>query len=264
MKRHSLIVLLASALMLSACAAGAQTQDNDPLEPMNRAFFGFNLFLDRVLMKPVTQVYVAVVPSPGRHAVHNVLQNMDEPIIFANDVLQGDFTAAHTTLARFLMNSTFGLAGIFDWASESDLPKQSGDFGQTLYVWGVPSGPYLFLPLIGPTNPRDAIGYGVDTVADPVGYAFWVSGLQWANYGEFGADTLDERSRHLNTLDELQKTAIDFYAEIRSLSRQERAIVLRHGKASPTRAFDEFDEETAPAPPPPPAGHPPTAGKPAS
>jgi phospholipid-binding lipoprotein MlaA len=251
LKRHLFVALLASLVMLSAGAVRAQPEDmNDPLEPMNRAFFNFDMFLDRILMKPAAEVYVAVVPDPGRRAVHNVLQNMGEPIIFANDMLQGDFSAAHITVARFLLNSTFGLAGIFDWASQSGLPKQSGDFGQTLYVWGVPSGPYLFLPLLGPTNPRDAVGYGIDSVADPVGYAFWVSGLRWANFAEFGAGTVDERSSQLQTLDELQKTAIDFYAEIRSLARQHRAVVLRHGKAPPTPAFDEFDEETMPAPPP--------------
>jgi phospholipid-binding lipoprotein MlaA len=264
LKRHIVFVVLASVLIFSTGAASAQAEGSDPLEPMNRAFFNFDMFLDRILLKPVAQAYVAVVPDPGRRAVHNVLQNMNEPIIFANDLLQGDFSAAHITMARFLMNSTFGLAGIFDWASESGLPKQSGDFGQTLYVWGVPSGPYLFLPLIGPTNPRDAIGYGVDTIADPIGYAFWTSGLVWASYSEFGAQTVDERSRQLNTLDELQKTAIDFYAEIRSLSQQERAIVLRHGQPSPSPAFDQFDEETAPPPAPnvvKPSGATPNGGK---
>jgi phospholipid-binding lipoprotein MlaA len=240
-----------SVVVLSAGIARAQPEDmNDPLEPMNRVFFNFDMFLDRILMKPVAEVYVAVVPDPGRHAIHNVLQNMNEPIIFANDMLQGEFARAHITLARFLLNSTFGLAGIFDWASEEGLPKQSGDFGQTLYVWGVPSGPYLVLPFLGPTNPRDAIGYGVDSVADPIGYAFWYGGgLRWANWSRFGAETVDDRAAQLNTLEELQKTAIDFYAEIRSLSRQHRAVVLRHGAPAPSPAFDSFDEETEPMPP---------------
>jgi phospholipid-binding lipoprotein MlaA len=252
-------------MILSIGVARAQSDDmNDPFESVNRAFFSFDMFLDRILLKPVTQVYVAVVPDPGRHAVHNVLQNMDEPIIFANDVLQGEFMRAHTTMGRFLLNSTFGIAGVFDWASRSGLPKQSGDFGQTLYVWGVPSGPYLFLPLLGPTNPRDAIGYGVDSVADPIGYAFWYSGLRWATWTRFGLDTIDARSEQLQTLDELQKTAIDFYAEIRSLSRQHRAIELRHGEPAPSPAFDSFDEETAPSPPATGKPAPLQPGKPAS
>jgi phospholipid-binding lipoprotein MlaA len=216
---------------------------------MNRAFFDFDLFLDRILLKPAAQVYVAAVPAPGRHAVHHVLDNMNEPIVFANNMLQGEFHRADVTVGRFLLNSTFGLAGIFDWASQSGLPRQNGDFGQTLYVWGVDSGPYLFLPLLGPTNPRDAIGYGVDSYADPVGYAFWnAGGLRWANWTRFGLDTVDSRSRELDTLDELQKTAIDFYAEIRSLSRQHRAIELRHGEPGDLPKLDS-SKGAAPAAP---------------
>jgi phospholipid-binding lipoprotein MlaA len=234
---------------------------NDPLEPMNRVFFDFDMFLDRILLKPAAEVYVAVIPKPGRRAVRNMLNNMNEPIVFANNMLQGEFHRADVTVGRFLLNSTFGIAGIFDWASVSGLPAQNGDFGQTLYVWGFASGPYLFLPLLGPSNPRDAIGYGVDSYADPVGYAFWnAGGLRWAGLSRFGVDTVDSRSQQLDTLDELQKTSIDFYATIRSLSRQRREIELRHGIAPPmpkleSKEFDDPEDEVKPvkpaaAPPP--------------
>ncbi|HEX4111381.1 MAG TPA: VacJ family lipoprotein [Stellaceae bacterium] len=226
---------------------------NDPLEPMNRVFFDFDMFLDRILLKPAAQVYVAVIPKPGRRAVRNVLNNMNEPIVFANNMLQGQFHRADITVGRFLLNSTFGIAGIFDWATGSGLPRQNGDFGQTLYVWGFASGPYLFLPLLGPSNPRDAIGYGVDSYADPVGYAFWnAGGLRWLSWTRYGIDTVDSRSQQLDTLDELQKTSIDFYATIRSLSRQHREIELHHGVAQPLPKLesDEFDEpEDKPAKP---------------
>jgi phospholipid-binding lipoprotein MlaA len=243
LKRYYLAILLASALVFSTGAARAAAPDNvdDPLESMNRAFFDLDLFFDRILLKPAAEVYVAIVPTPGRHAVRHVLDNMNEPMVFANNMLQGEFHRADVTVGRFLLNSTFGLAGIFDWASQSGLPKQNGDFGQTLYVWGFESGPYLFLPILGPTNPRDAIGYGVDSSADPVGYAFWVAGgLRWAGFSRFGVDAVDERSQQLDTLDELQKNAIDFYAEIRSLSRQRRAIELRHGEPGPLPKLDSM------------------------
>jgi phospholipid-binding lipoprotein MlaA len=249
LKRYFLAIFLISVMTLASGAARAAETDevNDPLESMNRVFFDFDLFLDRILLKPVTEVYVAVIPEPGRHAVHHALNNMNEPIVFANNMLQGEFHRADITLGRFLLNSTFGLAGIFDWASQSGLPKQNGDFGQTLYVWGFDSGPYLFLPVLGPTNPRDAIGYGVDSYADPIGYAFWYSGgLRWANYARFGTDTLDSRSQELDTLDELQKNAIDFYAEIRSLSRQRRAIELRHGEPGPMPKLDSMYQPSEP------------------
>jgi phospholipid-binding lipoprotein MlaA len=245
--KHSVLALLvASVLVLSGGAArAAETDDvNDPLESVNRVFFDFDLFLDRILLKPAAQVYVAVIPPPGRHAVRHVLTNMNEPIVFANNMLQGEWHRADITVGRFLLNSTFGLAGIFDWASQSGLPKQNGDFGQTLYVWGFGSGPYLFLPLLGPSNPRDALGYGIDSYADPVGYAFFhAGGLRWAGYTRWGFDTVDERSQQLDTLDELQKNAIDFYAEIRSLSRQRRAIELRHGEPGPLPKLESIDEK---------------------
>lgn len=244
--RHCCLVFAVGAVVtLSACAAQADLDEmNDPLEPMNRAFFDFDMFLDRIMIKPVAQVYVAVVPAPGRHAIRNVLDNMGEPIVFANDILQGEFKRAHTTVARFLLNSTFGLGGIFDWASAEGMEKQTGDFGQTLYVWGVSDGPYLFLPLLGPSNVRDGVGYGVDSFADPVGYAFWnAGGLQWLDWTRLGIDGIDERAQNIDTLDELQKNAIDFYAELRSLSRQRRATVLRHGEPAPLPKFESLYNE---------------------
>jgi phospholipid-binding lipoprotein MlaA len=242
-------MLLASVLALSAGAVRAAEQDdvNDPLESVNRVFFDFDMFLDKILLKPATQVYVAIIPEPGRHAVNHVLANMNEPIVFANNMLQGEFHRADITVGRFLLNSTFGLAGIFDWASQSGLPKQNGDFGQTLYVWGFGSGPYLFLPLVGPSNPRDVLGFAVDNYADPVGYAFWnAGGLRWATWTRYGLNTLDERSQQLDTLDELQKNAIDFYAEIRSLSRQRRATELRHGEPGPLPKLDSLYQPDEP------------------
>jgi|SRR5665213_350587 len=243
LKRYLFVLLLGSILAMSSGLAWAQAEDdmNDPLEPMNRVFFDFDMFLDRILLKPVAQAYVEVVPAPGRHAVHHVLANMNEPIIFANNMLQGQFHRADITVGRFLLNSTFGLAGIFDWASVSGLPKQNGDFGQTLFAWGIDSGPYLFLPILGPSNPRDAIGFGVDSYADPIGYAFWnAGGLRWANWARYGVDATDSRSQELDTLDELQRTTIDFYAAIRSLSRQQRAIELRHGEPAPLPKLDSL------------------------
>jgi phospholipid-binding lipoprotein MlaA len=245
LKRYIFVLLLGSVLAISSGAARAQQEDmNDPLEPMNRVFFDFDMFLDRILLKPVAQVYVAVIPPPGQHAVRHVLTNMNEPIVFANNMLQGQFHRADVTVGRFLLNSTFGIAGIFDWATDSGLPRQNGDFGQTLYVWGFDSGPYLFLPLLGPTNPRDAIGYGVDSYADPVGYAFWnAGGLRWVSFTRFGLDTVDSRAQQLDTLDELEKTSIDFYATIRSLSRQHRAVELRHGEPAPLPKLESDDSD---------------------
>jgi phospholipid-binding lipoprotein MlaA len=243
-KSVALVVL--ATLALGACAhapsdpaARAEFEKtNDPLEPLNREIFDANLFIDRVALKPVAQGYVAVVPETGRDAIRHFLDNLGEPVVIGNNLLQGEFKRAHDSFARFLMNSTFGLAGIIDFASKAGLEKQSGDFGQTLYSWGVPDGPYLVLPIFGPSNPRDAVGMGVDGYVDPwnslaSNYHYW-----YAAVGRGAVDGIDQRARNLDTLDELQRNAIDFYAELRSLFRQHRAAQLRHGEPAPLPDFD--------------------------
>ena len=247
-----LLIAILAAATLSACAtpptdpaARAEFErTNDPLEPLNRQIFDFNLFVDRILIKPLAQGYIFVVPDKGRTAIHNVLQNMGEPIIFANNMLQGEFKRAHDTFARFLMNSTFGLGGMIDFATGAGLERQSGDFGQTLFSWGVPDGPYLVLPILGPSNPRDAVGIGVDSYADPWGFVFRNNDLQPVNWARYIVNGIDLRALNIDTLDELQRNAIDFYAQLRSLSRQHRASELRHGEAAPLPDFDSPDQDS--------------------
>ena len=218
---------------------------NDPFEPLNRKIFDINQFLDRILIKPIAVTYVASVPEEGRTAVRNILSNLKEPVIFANNMLQGEFKRAHDTVGRFAMNSTLGFAGVFDLATKAGLEKQTGDFGQTLYTWGVPDGPYLFLPILGPSNPRDAIGFGVDAYADPFSLAISGNTITDADYGRFAIGGVDQRAENIQTLDEVQRSAIDFYAELRSLYRQHRAADLRHGEPPPLPELDN-DEEPAP------------------
>lgn len=213
-------------------------QTNDPLEPLNRRIFNFNLFLDRILLKPVAEGYRDVLPEAGRNAIRHFLDNLGEPVVFANNVLQGEFKRAHDTLARFLMNSVFGLGGFMDLASSNGLEEQSGDFGQTLYSWGVPDGPYLVLPVLGPSNPRDAAGLGVDGYFDPFSYLAAGYDASGATYGRFVVSGIDERSRNIETLEELQRNALDFYSQLRSLFRQHRASVLRHGEPAPLPGLD--------------------------
>jgi len=167
--------------------------------------------------------------------VRHFLDNLSEPLVFANDLLQARFSSAGTTGCRFVVNSTVGIAGFTDVASRHDLPRQVGDFGQTLWAWGMPEGPYLILPVFGPSNPRDGIGTGVDMYLDPFRYI--------ARAQDYGApvtvgrvvlDGIDKRSRSLDALDEMQREAIDYYASFRSLFRQHRAAELS-GKVSPDK-----------------------------
>jgi phospholipid-binding lipoprotein MlaA len=233
--------IIAMLAILSACAtppadpaARAEfDKTNDPLEPMNRDILDFNMFLDRVLMKPVALTYRTVFPEFTRNRMRAFLDNLNEPVIFINDGLQGEFDRAHTTFARFLVNTTFGVGGLWDQATGMGLEKQSGDFGQTLYSWGVPDGPYLVLPILGPSNPRDAIGTGVDSYMDPFKYVAAQNGSQNAGLYRFIATGVDERARNIESFDEIQKNAIDLYAELRSLWRQHRAAELRHGGPPP-------------------------------
>ncbi len=228
-------------LAVSACATPPSDpvaraefdKTNDPLEPMNRKILDFNLFLDRILIKPVAQGYRWAVPEFGRNRMRNFLDNLGEPVIFVNDSLQGEFSRANTTAGRFLFNSTFGIGGLWDQASRIGMEKQTGDFGQTLYAWGVPDGPYLMLPILGPSNPRDAVGIGVDSYLDPFRYLARHYGANNAGLYRWIAIGIDERSRNIESFDEIQKNAIDLYAQLRSLWRQHRAAELRHGEPAP-------------------------------
>jgi phospholipid-binding lipoprotein MlaA len=246
--RHLPKVLVIAALAtLGACATppsdpAARAEfvaTNDPLEPMNRDIFEFNLFLDRWLIKPVAQGYRAVFPQFVRDTIRNFLHNLGEPVIFANDMMQGEWAIANLTAARFFINSTFGVGGLIDFAGQTGVPRQTGDFGQTLYAWGSPEGPYLVLPIFGPSNPRDAIGLGVDSVMDPFGYLAGAYGAaNTVTLSRFAASGIDLRSRNIETLDDLQRNAIDFYAELRSLYRQHRASDLNHGRSTPMPDLD--------------------------
>ena len=244
---------LAMAGALVAVVAGCATppadpaaraefeQLNDPIEPANRYVFEVNRFVDFLLIRPWADTYRRIVPDYGRERVHNILRNMGEPIDLGNELLQGRFDDSATSLGRFLVNSTLGLGGIFDVATDIGLPSKEGDFGQTLYTWGMPDGPYLVLPLFGPSNPRDAVGMGVDTIADPVGYAFSSNKLVPANYARAGAGATDKRSEYIEPMDALEKTSIDFYAQVRSMARQHRAKELRGEAAPADTAYPSYD-----------------------
>lgn len=203
---------------------------NDPLEPMNRTIFDFNQALDKNAIRPVAIAYRDVVPEFARDGLHNALQNFGEPVVFLNKVLQGEPIAAIKTLLRFMANSTFGLGGFFDVATPRGVVRQqAGDFGATLYKWGIGDGPYLMLPLLGPSNPRDAVGFAVDSVSSPWGYI--VNIPTEASIGQFVFKGVDIRSRTVDATDELERNSVDYYATLRSVFRQYRQAELDGGQA---------------------------------
>ena len=226
-----LLTLPMLALVVTACAPRPPADDkealadykqtNDPLEPTNRFFYKVNDQLDAITLKPAAEAY-RTLPDGVRDSLHNMIINLDDPTVFFNDVVEAKPRRAGDTLMRFLINSTFGIGGFFDVAKHWGYPNHDADFGMTLGLYGVPPGPYLFIPILGPSNPRDLTGFGVDIADWP--FTWLVNGttvyaLEWAYYGLTAIDT---RARVLDTLDQVQKTALDPYATIRSLYRQRR------------------------------------------
>jgi phospholipid-binding lipoprotein MlaA len=245
-------VLSISAILLSAGHAGsvlagetilhdqtAQTDtaplaiedDNDPLEGLNRGVFEFNRVVDGLFIKPAAQIYSGVLPQQAQDSVRSFLRNLRSPIILANDVLQGDMDRAGNTIGRFLVNTTLGIGGLFDVASDLGIPFHDEDFGQTLAVWGISEGPYIVLPIFGPSNPRDAVGLASEFFLDPVNIYLDNQDLDYLTYVRAGLTGVDARARSLDTLDQLERTSLDYYAAIRSLYRQHRANEIRNSRS---------------------------------
>ncbi|NQW00724.1 MAG: VacJ family lipoprotein [Rhodospirillales bacterium] len=233
------ILVFCGLLLVSGCAnmpdpadgdaVAEYIQTNDPLEPTNRQVFAVNQGLDSALLKPITEVYRDTVPATARQGIQNFLANLRTPVVLLNDILQGDLDRTIETLARFLVNSTVGIFGLADAAAELGVPAHAEDFGQTLAVWGVPSGPFLMLPVFGPSNPRDTVGLVVDLLTDPFNRWASNSGQPQAAYSRAGAETVDRRAQNIELLNEVEKSSLDFYAAIRSLYRQRRAHGISNG-----------------------------------
>ncbi len=240
-------VLFLSVLILANCASAPDHDPeavaefkklNDPVEPFNRSIFSFNQGLDKAVIKPVTGAYRAVAPEPVRRSVHNVVENLRTPQIFINDLLQGELQRAGVTLARFVINTTIGILGIWDQAADMGLEQHSEDFGQTLAVWSVPEGPYIMLPIFGPSNPRDACGKVVDFFFDPLNLWAANTDRDWIPMTRMLVSGIDTRDQLWDVLEDLEKSSIDFYAAIRSLYRQRRNDEIKNGQGS--------DEKKAP------------------
>lgn len=234
------LITLAVALgLLAGCAIRPPADDpeavaefeqlNDPLEPANRAIFRFNEAIDTVAIKPAAQGYRQVVPPFGRDRVGDFLANLRSPLVFANEVLQGRFSEAGKTAGRFGLNTTFGVLGIMDVATRMGLPPTTEDFGQTLAVWGVDEGPYLMLPFFGPSNPRDAVGLGVEWAADPLNVWSRGTNTDWVSPTRTGVAVVDYREEHLDLLEEIKRSSLDYYSSLRSLYRQRRSSQISNG-----------------------------------
>lgn len=239
--------------LLGGCAttAGERASPDDPFEPMNRTILDVNMALDSAVIRPAAEFYRDLVPPFIRDRIRLIIDNLAEPRIFANDVLQGRLDAAGITLNRFLLNSTVGLAGMFDVAKDHDLPKQSGDFGETLYAWGFDEGPYLMLLFFGPSNLRDTIGLGVDLFTTPPGVFLSGNSGFWIGVTVGTVDAMDLRSRNIETLDQIVASSLDYYAHLKSIMQQHRRAVLREVR-EPAQEPAELIDPAAPGGEPPP------------
>lgn len=232
MLRHlSLLAVLLVGTALSGCATTTNPDSlaqNDPYEPTNRSIFAFNKGVDDAVAKPVAKFYNRVVPAPVRDGLHNVLTNIGKPVTFANDVLQGEPVRGAQTFGRFVLNSTLGVGGLLDVASKAGIPDHSEDFGQTLGVWGAGEGPFLVVPFLGPAPPRDLGGDVADQFMDPFTYIRF-PGFRTFNFARAGLGVLDLRARHVDDLEQIERSSVDFYATQRSLYRQFRNAEIRNG-----------------------------------
>ncbi len=229
--------------------------DPDPWEPMNRGIFAFNEKLDNYVLEPTAKAWDFVVPGIAQTGLRNFFDNLRIPTIFVNDLLQGKPDAAAYDVLRLLYNSIFGLGGFIDIATMVDIPKSDEDFGQTLGVWGVPSGPYLMVPLLGPYTIRSGFGQVVDATASSYAYftPFWTQIANLSELGNAGAsvgfkavELLNLRAIYLEELEASRLDAFDYYVFIRNAYLQNRRARVLDQTDAPAASADElyyFDDE---------------------
>lgn len=213
-----------AALLLSACAG---TNPRDPMEGFNRGVFAFNEGVDKVILKPVAQGYVAVAPVPVRTGVGNFFANVEDALIAVNNLLQGKVPDAASDVSRLVINSTLGILGLFDVASEMGLEKHNEDFGQTLGRWGVGTGAYVVLPLFGPRDVRDTVGLVANRSLDPVGRIYPVN----VRNSLSGTRFISDRAELLPADQAIEEASLgDKYGYIRDTYLQRREYLVYDGK----------------------------------
>ena len=239
--RISLLALFAVAMAgLPGCASAPKDaaaraefeKDNDPIEPFNRVMFAFNKQMDGMILRPAAVIFKEALPKPVQESVHKILSNLRGPVVLVNDLLQWELNRAGNTAGRFLINTTVGILGVWDAAAHMGIEGHSEDFGQTFGTWGIGEGFYIVLPILGPSNPRDAVGLLTESLVDPIN--------MWIRNGDYEHMVfvrsiimgVDFRARNLQTIDELERTSLDYYIAVRSLYRQRRMDEISNGKGT--------------------------------
>lgn len=247
--RAAPLATIGAAVVLSGCASFGverEAHPDDPLEPINRVVFEVNEFADGLLLRPAAEFYSTITPPEVQTGVTNFLRNLRAPVLFANFVLQGDAKGAEDTFVRFLVNTTIGLAGFIDVATDLGHPYRSTDFGLTLGHWGLEEGAYLVLPLFGPSTIRDTAGMVGDGFADPWGYVLQANDLDTWIYVRAGVQAVDGRARILPVTEELRRSTVDYYSALRSSYLQQRRGVLRGNGMPDLEEFEDWEEWDTP------------------
>jgi phospholipid-binding lipoprotein MlaA len=240
------IGLAATSICAQTTELAAPTSSvNDPYINTNRGLYDFNIGFDKLTLRPTARFYRAVMPEKAKTGVTNFVHHLREPLSFINLLLQGKPGKAAKTLGRFVVNTTAGFVGFRDVATDAGLPRYSEDFGQTLAVWGVPSGPYLMLPFLGPSNPRDFVGFWVDFFGSPSSLAISREISPYASYGATATYFLDVRQRALSTVDKVLDTSTDPYVALRSAYIQRRNFNIADGVEDKNEATpDPFEDDS--------------------
>jgi phospholipid-binding lipoprotein MlaA len=236
--RHAAFIM--ATAMLAACSTVRTPSKSDPFEGFNRTVFTVNDKLDTAIVKPAAQAYTHVVPQPVRSNITNFFSNVGDVYIAANNLLQGKIAAGTEDIMRVVINTIFGVGGIYDVATLARLPKHHADFGLTLGHYGVPAGPYLVLPLLGPSTLRDAAGFLVDQQADPTSYI----DPAWARVALYGVRLLNVRASLLNASDLLSDAALDKYSFVRNAYLQRRQYLLYDGNPPPPTYEDDLGDQS--------------------
>ncbi len=246
MKTRTISGKIAVALLVAGLASGCATKNNpkDPFEGYNRAMFSFNETVDKVALKPVATVYQKALPSFVQTGVGNFFGNIGDVWIAANNLMQGKVEDGMSDVARVTINTSFGLLGVLDIASEAGLPKHNEDFGQTLGRWGFRSGPYVVLPLIGPSTVRDTIALPADYFGDPLGYKHPVHVRNYAA----GVRIVDRRAASLEAGKLVEEAALDKYEFVRDAYMQRRmSLVSDNGASEKKPDYDSEGDNGKPA-----------------
>ena len=243
---------LGAAMLLASPATGHAATPDDPLESFNRSMYVVHRTLDHWIFGPAARAYTTVLPQPLRKGLRNLINNLKEPGIAFNDLLQAHPTRAGKTTGRFLINSTVGLGGLMDIAYNAGLPHHDNGFGTTAARYGIKPGPYLFIPFIGPTNFRDILGQAADIATDPLGWQPFRNGQ--VIYARAIVDGLDQRAEADTELKTIDDMSADPYASLRSLYEQNRAVQVQEAitgvPGSATPSFDELPDPGATPPDP--------------